>query len=198
MVLVCFSHLGMHLLCECCLSHLTIGKWLLCLDISRTLCCVRNAEGCYRVSLFLNTRSRNLEKYRQVHPSLIASEQEVFLSNTRPLPLCEKCFFWCLASMVAVCDAVGNPWSQMVFPSFDFIFQLFSTSNNFNMSTHFAGRILLQISPSFRFFITFTYFHILSHIFTYFHHLSRQELHQGRDSRLLADRGRWWCRAGRL
>eukprot|EP00435_Cladocopium_sp_Y103_P072755 s102_g41.t1 len=42
-----------------------------------------NAEGCYRVSLFLNTSSRNLEKYRQVHPSLIASEQEVFFSNTR-------------------------------------------------------------------------------------------------------------------
>ena len=44
---------------------------------------VRNAEGCYRVSLFLNTSSRNLQNYRQVHPSLIASEQEVFFSNTR-------------------------------------------------------------------------------------------------------------------
>jgi len=42
-----------------------------------------NAEGCYRVSLFLNTSSRNLQNYRQVHPSLIASEQEVFFSNTR-------------------------------------------------------------------------------------------------------------------
>ncbi|CAK9049959.1 unnamed protein product [Durusdinium trenchii] len=46
---------------------------------------VRNLNqcGCYRVSLFLNTSSRNLQKYRQAHPSLIASEKEVFFSNTR-------------------------------------------------------------------------------------------------------------------
>eukprot|EP00913_Durusdinium_trenchii_P017209 g16182.t1 len=42
-----------------------------------------NQCGCYRVSLFLNTSSRNLQKYRQAHPSLIASEKEVFFSNTR-------------------------------------------------------------------------------------------------------------------
>ena len=58
-----------------------------------------------------------------------------------------------------------------------------------------SDKILFQISPSFRFIIIF---HILPHTFTYFQHLSRQELHQGRNSRLLADRGRWWCRAGWL
>ena len=70
----------------------------------------------------------------------------------------------------------------MVFPSFDFIFQLFSTFNTFNISTHFSGRILLQISPSFRLFITFKYFHIFSHTFTIFH---------DRNSIKAAARGSW-------
>ena len=115
MVLVCVSHLGMHLLYEHCLSHLTLGKCLLSFDISRTLCCARNAEGCYRVSLFLNTSSRNLEKYRQVHPSLIASEQQVFFSNTRPLPLCERVFFWPLRWQYVMQWEISDPrWSFRV------------------------------------------------------------------------------------
>ena len=167
MVLVCVSHLGMHLLYEHCLSHLTLGKCLLSFDISRTLCCARNAEGCYRVSLFLNTSSRNLEKYRQVHPSLIASEQQVFFSNTRPLPLCERFF---LASALAVCDAMGNLWPQMVFSSFDFsIFSAIST-----LSTRFQVEFFCKFHRALG-------FSSLSHSFT---------IHD-RNSIKAATRGSW-------